>query len=197
MVFMNVRSLKKHWKDIEIDPEFNQCKLLGLSETWLNKDESIGLQSFPVAEFENAGNVRGTAVFAKDLFLKVKKESGTTFSLISVDMSFCVGVLRVINVYLSQKADYHDFLYKLRPELSKDIPTILIGDMNFHYSEGKHVVKDYLEDTGFKQMIHKATHDDGNTIDHLYVYPRDLLADGAIYLKTLYFSDHDAICIRV
>ena len=62
IAFLNVRSLKKHWPDIENDQELNSCQLLGFAETWLNPEETIPLQHFPESEFSNGGKGKGVAV---------------------------------------------------------------------------------------------------------------------------------------
>ena len=196
IAFLNVRSLKKHWQDIQCDAELLQCQLLGLAETWLSDGETIDLQHFPVTEFANGGNGKGTVAYAKDSFINVMSISEPTFSFVSVTISVNGVPTKVIFVYLSTKANYLDFLLKLRPQLSRDLPTILMGDFNFHFSDQKHVVKDYLEENGFRQMIHEATHDEGNILDQIYARPPELLTRKVIYQKPLYFSDHDALCVK-
>ena len=58
-------------------------------------------------------------------------------------------------------------------------------------------LKSYLEDFGYHQLIDKVTHDEGHTLDHIYVSNLNILSKENVCLKTLYFSDHDAICIRL
>ena len=66
----------------------------------------------------------------------------------------------------------------------------------FYESLFKHnVFKSCLEDFGFHQLIEKATHDEGHALDHIYVSNEKIFPKENIYLKPLYFSDHDAICI--
>ena len=66
----------------------------------------------------------------------------------------------------------------------------------FYESLFKHnMFKSCLEDFGFHQLIEKATHDDGHALDHIYVSDEKIFPKENIYLKPLYFSDHDAICI--
>ena len=70
-------------------------------------------------------------------------------------------------MYLSKDADYQAVKLKIRPLLTREMPVVICGDMNFHYCEKSHAMKDYLEDLGFRQMIGEATHDDGNLLETL------------------------------
>ena len=47
------------------------------------------------------------------------------------------------------------------------------------------------------QLVEKATHDEGNLLDHIYISSPNILSKDNAYLKSLYFSDHDALCIRI
>ena len=51
-----------------------------------------------------------------------------------------------------------------------------------------------MVEKGFHQKIEQVTHDEGHTLDHIYCNI-DLTKEN-IFVKTLYFSDHDALCIR-
>ena len=100
-------------------------------------------------------------------------------------------------MYLSKDANYQTAKLKIRPLLTKELPTIICGDMNFHYCEKSHTMKDYLEDLEFKQMIEEITHDGGHLLDQVYVYPPQLLSEEDVATKPLYFSDHDALFLKL
>ena len=55
--------------------------------------------------------------------------------------------------------------------------------------------KSWLQDFGFHQLIEKATHDEGHGLDHIYVSDEKMFPKENVYLKPLYFTDHDAVCI--
>ena len=55
--------------------------------------------------------------------------------------------------------------------------------------------KSFLEDFGFNQLIGKPTHDEGHGLDHVYISNGNIFKKENVYLKPLYFSDHDAVCI--
>ena len=51
-----------------------------------------------------------------------------------------------------------------------------------------------MKKNGFTQIIDKATHKDGNILDHVYI--RDLeIAEWQFHHP--YYTDHDAICITI
>ena len=200
---MNACSLRKHAIDIDIDAELGKCRVLGVAETWLYENEEIRLEKFSSSTFVSGGPGKGVAAYTKEEnFENVEKVIEPSFSFISSDHILklhCEEVnLRIIFVYLSSKANYQDFKVKLRPLLTKDLPTIIMGDMNFHYSEDPHSVKDYLEDYGFKQIVEEPTNDKaGHVLDQVYVYPPNLVTRDDLELKPLYFSDHDALCVKI
>ena len=201
--FLNACSLRKHAIDIDIDAELGKCHVLGVAETWLYENEEIRLEKFSSSTFVSGGPGKGVAAYTKEEnFENVEKVIEPSFSFISSDHILKMGgeelKLRIIFVYLSSKANYQDFKVKLRPLLTKDLPTIIMGDMNFHYSEDQHSVKDYLEDYAFKQIVEEPTNDKaGHLLDQVYVHPPNLFKEDDLELKPLYFSDHDAICVRI
>ena len=69
-----------------------------------------------------------------------------------------------------------------------------MGDMNFHFPD-QHIMKSYLEDLGFRQVIDRVTHDEGHILDHIYTFDISV-SEGNVFLKSLYFSDHDALCLK-
>ena len=198
--YLNVRSLRKHWVDVNNDPELNKCHVIGLGETWLQENETVELQNFKSGTFVSGGFGKGVAAFSKIPLKNEVKALEPTFSFLSMDIELNttkVSQLRLLFVYLSKDADFQTVKLKLRPLLTLDLPTVICGDMNFHYSEKSHTMKDYFEDFGFKQMIEEATHDDGNLLDQMYVYPAHLFTVEDVNVKPLYFSDHDALFLKL
>ena len=56
---------------------------------------------------------------------------------------------------------------------------------------------DYSIIYSWHQLIDRITHDEGHTLDHIYVSNLNILSKENLYLKPLYYSDHDAVCIRL
>ena len=67
--------------------------------------------------------------------------------------------------------------------------------MVYESSLKQNTFKSCLEDFGFHQLIEKATHDEGHGLDHIYVSDEKMFPKENVYLKPLYFTDHDAVCI--
>ena len=87
-----------------------------------------------------------------------------------------------------------DVLTILEDWIIPDVPTTVIGDMNWNWEEGStHLMKQFLEDKGFQQMIRRATHDKGNCIDHLYLNQKLLDLQPKVEQQSAYFSDHDIL----
>ena len=101
-------------------------------------------------------------------------------------------------LYISKGPNRQEITTTILPILQdKAKPTIVMGDMNYHYLEEKHPLKDLFAENGYVQIVDKATHDEGNIIDHVYVSSPDLLLKEKLFLKPLYYSDHDALCFRL
>ena len=104
--------------------------------------------------------------------------------------------LEVITVYKSEKANVSVLLEHLKTMIKPGIPTVVQGDFNMCYLSNKYnKVTKYLENEGFRQLMHEATHMKGRIIDHIYFRTDDNNSEAAsIYRYSPYYSDHDAIC---
>ena len=191
--FLNARSLRKHQKDIMIDPELMKSTIIGFAETHLHVDEEIYLEGFE-GSFVNAGKGKGVAAFSKIAPDNITKLCQPSFTAISLEFKN----IKIVFAYMSSQINMEEVNLHLRPILQeKKKPTIIMGDMNFHFSEKQNYLKCYLEDFGFHQIIERVTHDEGHKLDHIYVSDSNILLKENVYFKPLYYSDHDAICIRL
>ena len=131
ITFLNSRSLRKHQKDIMNDPELMKSAILGIAETHLHVNEEIILEGFE-GSFVNAGKGKGVAAFTKISVQNVTKINQPSFTAISLELEN----LRIIFCYMSSTINMEEVNIHLRPVLlTKRKPTIIIGDMNFHFSE--------------------------------------------------------------
>ena len=192
--FLNARSLRKHNEDISEDDELMKSTVIGVAETHLHEDESVELQGFVGNYSVNAGKGKGTAAFSKVIptsVVEIKKENFSAIFLTFEDV-------RIGFVYVSKGASVIEFeTYIIHLLQDNHMPTIVIGDMNYHYLEDKHALKALFTKVGYIQMIDQVTHDEGHILDHIYISSQDVLSKQDIYLKPLYFSDHDAICLKM
>ena len=129
--FLNARSLRKHQEDIVNDPELMNSTILGIAETHLHVNEEVILEGFE-GSFVNAGKGRGIAAFTKISAQNITKINQLSFTAISLEFKN----LRIVFCYMSSKINMEEVNNHLRPVLlMKKKPTIIIGDMNFHFSE--------------------------------------------------------------
>ena len=193
ITFLNARSLRKHHEDITEDEELMKSKVIGIAETHLNEDEIVNLEGYE-GHTVNAGKGKGVAAFSKIIPNNVIKINEKNFSAISLSFEN----IRIVFTYISKGKKSNEIKSSLISLLQTEIkPTIIIGDMNYHYSKEEHPLKTIFDEMGFCQKVVEATHDEGNILDHIYVSRPELLSDKDFYLKPLYFSDHDAICLRL
>ena len=83
------------------------------------------------------------------------------------------------------------------PQDTSEIPTVLIGDVNWHYMQQFHPMKKFMKERNFMQLIEKPTHIDGNTIDHVYINPKMKDLNVEIFQKPVPYSDHYALFLKI
>ena len=72
--------------------------------------------------------------------------------------------------------------------------TALVKNWN---NTGKNSMKAYMKNRKFNQLVKRATHEECNIIDHIYVsnhFPDDSLR---VKQKSVTFSDHDVISVSI
>ena len=193
VTFLNSRSLRKHHEDISNDEELMKSNVMGIAETHLYDGETVELEGFE-ANLVNDGKGKGVAAFSKMSPINVTKIKKENFSAIFLTF----GDYRIVYIYVSKGANIEEIKTEIVPLLQdKSKPTIVMGDMNYDYQEAKHPLKYLFSEIDYIQMVEKVTHDEGNLLDHIYISSPNVLSKEDIYLKPLYFSDHDALCIRI
>ena len=131
ITFLNARSLRKHQEDIVNDPELMNSTILGIGETHLNVNEEVILGGFE-SSFVNAGKGKGIAAFTKIAAQNITKINQPSFTAISLELENLI----IIFCYMSSAINMEEVNNHLRPVLlTKRKPTVIIGDMNFHFSK--------------------------------------------------------------
>ena len=103
----------------------------------------------------------------------------------------------VISVYRSKDNNETEVLDQLFKLIDRNKTTIICGDFNICYkSERNNPLIKALEEQGFKQLVHQATHLGGGHIDQVYIFG---LPEVKISLYSPYYcaKDHDAILIEI
>ena len=133
---LNVRSLRKHVEDVRQDPVLQQADILFCQETWLTQEEErqevyqlAGYKGHFVSE--GAGKGIGHYVREGTPILSRRTLSLPTMQIVKI----CLADLHIINIYRSQGEPFHSVVSHLQQIISKDIDTLLVGDLNYCYSE--------------------------------------------------------------
>ena len=84
------------------------------------------------------------------------------------------------------------------PRLKRNVPQIVVGDLNFHYlEEGPNSTKQFFINQNYSQLIIEPTHIEGNIIDQAYVKDESGLLEITAEIQTKYYTDHRGIALIV
>ena len=189
--FINVRSLPAHFADVESVPILKQSHVFACGETWMHPGQAFELDGYNGA-FENCGHGKGLAVFSRLLDATTQTYSSEKFSAALVtSIEF-----NMIFAYLSKGFDWLAFQELLDHWIQDAIPTVLLGDVNWHWNSN-HLMKTYMTGKGFTQLINRATQLEGHILDHVYVshhFPKEVIR---VNQQSVTFSDHDVITLSL
>ena len=133
---LNVRSLRRHVEDVRHDPVLQQADILFCQETWLTQEEERQ-EVYQLAgysgHFASEGAGKGIGLYVREgtPFLSRHTLSLPTLQIVKI----CLADLHIINIYRSQEEPFHSVVSHLQQIISKDIDTLLVGDLNYCYSE--------------------------------------------------------------
>ena len=193
--YLNVRSIESmdgHIVEVAKETLLTKSNIFALGETWLSEGEERKVEGFHDT-YQSNGKGKGIAVYSKEHQANVQRFSSKLASAMMVDEE----KLKTIFLYLSKGFDWNELQFVLSCWISSSKPTIIIGDMNWHFPKN-HQMKTYLSKRGFTQLIQRATHQEGHIIDHLYV--STCLQEQFSYKviqNSVHFSDHDIIGIQL
>ena len=195
ITYLNVMSVLAHSDDIKESSRLMSSTILGLGETWMDKESTLDLPNFHPGTFENIGPGKGLAAYSKES-VTTSQTSFDKFSGIKVDYNG----IHIIFLYLSYEAINSPYwtqvLEVLKAWILSNIPTIIMGDVNWHFHQAStHPMKVFLERKGFQQLVERATHDKGNCLDHIYINTQVASLGPVIETQSTYFSDHDIITL--
>ena len=89
------------------------------------------------------------------------------------------------------------FLRNMKSWIDEKKPDILFGDFNINalctdsYSNLRHML------TNYKLLVSQPTHLDGALLDHVYIADSFSAHKTTVVIKTIYFSDHDAVILHI
>ena len=195
VAYLNVRSIDKvdgHILQVAKEALLTKSRIFALGETWLSEGEERKVEGFHDI-YQSNGKGKGIAVYSKENQANVQRFSSKLASAMMVDEE----KLKTIFLYLSKGFDWSELQFVLSCWISSSKPTIIIGDMNWHYPKNHHM-KTYLSKRGFTQLMQRATHEEGHIIDHLYVSTSlEEQFSYKVIQNSVHFSDHDIIGIQL
>ena len=131
--------------------------------------------------------------FFKDTFEFIKEIKNEKFQLIQIESL----EYSVINVYRSENSG-RQFLDEILNLLNFDKSIIICGDFNFcSKNQANHEVSLALQNVGLSQLVKEATHREGRSLDHMYVYLKDTSLSPKCEVAGCYFSDHDKVMLYI
>ena len=191
--FLNCRSIKNKFENIESDRSLLLSDIFILTETWLEED--IDATEYEMKEYKtdlnSRGRGKGIASYYNRRFSHVSNINGDGFQMSKLKSER----IDVIGIYRSQGGNDREMIEKLKKIIDKEKTTIIGGDMNIcvRAHPGNYLTKT-LTEFGFQQVVTESTHMDGGIIDHIYVYIKgDIIAKWSVEYFPKYYSDHDGV----
>ena len=107
--------------------------------------------------------------------------------------------IEVITVYRSEQGNMTKLQQFLESMITPNLNTIVCGDFNFCYLSNRgNKVTQFLENSGFQQLVNEATHIKGRHLDQFYIKLEDTSFEtDSVFRYSPYYTDHDAICVTI
>ena len=185
IAFNNARSLHKHFRDVEFEPNVLAADAIGFSETRLcRRDENVhyALKRFRLIRLDDAekesGNRphHGLALYVKEYFQiqKVVKTQCKSFEFIFASIySIQRGYVQVVVLYKYPRSSQTDFRkdihHHLRPVIDLNVRLVILGDFNIQIDCVNTEFVKFME-TLFRcrQQIKQSTTDSGSILDLIF-----------------------------
>ena len=185
IAFNNARSLHKHFRDVEFEPNVLAADAIGFAETRLcRRDENVhyALKRFRLIRLDDAekesGNRphHGLALYVKEYFQiqKVVKMQCKSFEFIFAGIySIQRGSVQVVVLYKYPKSSQTDFRkdihHHLRPVIDLNVRLVILGDFNIQIDCVNTEFVKFME-TSFRcrQQIKQSTTDSGSILDLIF-----------------------------
>ena len=205
IAFNNARSLHKHFKDVEFEPNVLAADVIGFAETRLcSRDENVhfALKRFKLIRLDdtvketNNRPYHGLALYVKEYlqiqkFLKMQCKS---FEFILADIfNVQKGYVQVVVLYRYPKSSQTDFREDihchLRPVIDLNAKLVILGDFNIQVDGANTGFVDFVETLfGCMQQINQCTTDTGSMLDLIFSN-----SEGYSDVIEAYWSDHKLI----
>ncbi len=196
---LNVRSLRKHIKDVRLDHVLQNSDIICLQETWLERGEESQLgEPFELegymSHFNSQGRGKGIVVYVKE-GKPVHFQKLTTPKLQMTKLS--ADTLDIITIYRSQEESFISMESHLEALMDLKKNTLIVGDFNFCYLKKKNSLRNYLEGLGFRQLVSSATHIGRGLLDQAHFRQVQGMKTAKVEQMSNYYSDHDTITVLI
>ena len=210
MLYQNVRSLKKHIKDIQPDIQYTCSDLIIFTETKLKSSdlsESLQLPDFHIHRFDCPSASQTVASYGIAVYTKYELDEAAVYHKIHRTYAKTVIEVVILNiltrlpdvpnlkvgvVYSSPKTTWPELekvLTEIKDILQADTPIIITGDFNIDLlANPSHEIVHLL---GFQQKIKQSTTDKNSLLDHLYVSKMPVNVTTGVLES--HFSDHKPV----
>ena len=188
---LNVRSLPKHFEDIQKLINF-QVDVVCLQETWISSDECD--QDFNIPDMNlnlnSQGRGKGIATYYNSKYGFDGRISEKDLQMTKISSE----KLDVINIYRS--AHNKTLKERISTLVDPDRPTIICGDINCDFSSENPDFLSTLQELGFEKINQIPTHDEGRNIDCILV---NGFLEGVVKTRQfgVAFSDHDCFLLKI
>ena len=192
--FLNCRSLREKFQNIEADRSLLESNVIILLETWLEEGDDLNSYSLPKYDSNMIirGRGKGLVSYFTSEFHHAVNVNNEGFSITKVEHE----KLDIIGVYRSQNGDVTNLIRELTKLVDVEKTTVIGGDFNICVlAKENNIVTTSLRQLGFKQIVTQATHVHGGAIDHMYI-SQGFTDKFEPYLEYIpkYYSDHDGLC---
>ena len=197
VMMCNVRSLKKHISDIKADTRFISSNLILCTETqmtdvdYCDNTNNISIDGFSVLYNNSVHKYSSLAYFINNNIRIVEEFKSNGISIIksvSENVDF-----KILLLYRKNDWPTRTFYETLRYHIIANEIDIVAGDFNLKPNEQLNYI---LE--AYDQLVSEPTHIGGSIIDHVYVKSSFRWNyDVTVSIKTVFFSDHEAIRISI
>lgn len=201
---LNVRSYLEHLDDLKADETVQTVDVFCYVETFLKKQEDIdliiqGARCFRADRAASVGRGGGVMTVARqDVLPKELRLDVTGVEYTAVTVRKSSATVNIVTLYRPPSFPPAAFIQNLQAlvrRLPGDIPTVILGDLNFDLLESpQHQIITCMEHLGFSQHVQTQTTDYGTLLDHVYIRNGSVVE---IKVVDTYFSDHDSVNISL
>jgi len=203
VVLLNIRSLKLHSQDLQMDP-YAQAHLYCLTETHLHPSMKVDQSEVPFRASHVIRNDRaergakgGVAILCRPMLQPIEIQTKDDIEACGVQINANNKRLRIITVYRKPSSNVNSFLLSLEyliQTLDATIDTCVCGDFNIDLiQEPQHRITKMMNSHGLQQHVVSPTTDYGSLLDHVYSNIKDI----SVCVQDCYFSDHDYVIMDI